>query len=194
MAAVDVLQVTTSIKGRQLDVLRFSQSEVSIGRDAACGIVFDNPGVSRLHAVITLDGDGGVLIADRQSSNGTYVNGKRVERSALRPGDRVEIGKFTLQVTPLRGPAVAGAAAAPAGQADASSDFLASRSPSMAPPEGGTVVLGAAQRERILGELKSPPPRPAAPAPRSAGGGVAGAALFLAGAAVGALITFLLMR
>lgn len=67
-------------------------SGIRIGREAGvCEIVLDNPRVSRLHAeVVSLDGR--VLLIDRNSSNGTYVNDQKVERRFLRDGDIIYFG------------------------------------------------------------------------------------------------------
>ena len=69
-----------------------------IGRNA--GVVkylLDHPHVSRLHASLVVDG-GRVVLADLGSSNGTYVNGRRLTRpTTLKPGDRIDIGPFSLR-------------------------------------------------------------------------------------------------
>ena len=62
-----------------------------LGRDAACDIVLDSPSVSRQHAVIRCNGDI-CQIADLGSTNGTFVNGTRIQTSALRDGDTIWIG------------------------------------------------------------------------------------------------------
>jgi len=69
-----------------------------IGRERGQVAFFlDHPHVSRRHARIDADEDD-VLIKDLGSANGTYVNGKRITRRvALTPGDRIEIGPFSLQ-------------------------------------------------------------------------------------------------
>ena len=50
---------------------------------------------ARRHAEIVQGADGYEII-DVGSLNGTYVNRRRIERAALRPGDEVQIGKFKL--------------------------------------------------------------------------------------------------
>ena len=55
--------------------------------------------VSRLHAKVTVR-DGVATIDDLHSSNGTYVNGERIlARTALAPGDRIQIGEATIELT-----------------------------------------------------------------------------------------------
>ena len=57
----------------------------------------DHPHVSRLHASLAVDG-GRVVLADLGSSNGTFVNGQRLTQpTALKPGDRIDIGPFSLR-------------------------------------------------------------------------------------------------
>lgn len=67
-------------------------SGIRIGRESSmCEIVFANPKVSRLHAEIVLL-DGKVLLIDRNSSNGTFVNDRKIERQALKDGDIIYFG------------------------------------------------------------------------------------------------------
>lgn len=61
---------------------RLSDPEYLIGRDAACDIVVETKRVSRRHAVIKRDGPR-YLIEDRLSSNGTFVNGRQIDRPHL---------------------------------------------------------------------------------------------------------------
>jgi len=70
---------------------------LSVGRLAENDIVIDHMGVSGRHARIEPEGEAAVL-TDLQSTNGTFVNGKRVERAELRPNDWITIGKHILTV------------------------------------------------------------------------------------------------
>ena len=73
--------------------VELDQLEMIIGRDASSDLVIDAPGVSRQHARIVRQGDG-YYIEDLKSSNGTFVNGKRLERyTELAPGDRIHLGQ-----------------------------------------------------------------------------------------------------
>jgi Protein of unknown function (DUF3662)/Inner membrane component of T3SS, cytoplasmic domain len=70
---------------------RLSGSRVVVGRSRDCDVVVSDPNVSRRHAELRL-GDDGWSVADLGSTNGVRVNGRRVDQSALRPGDRITIG------------------------------------------------------------------------------------------------------
>src|SRR5436305_13632583 len=67
-------------------------SGIRIGRESAiCEIVSENPKVSRLHAeVVSIDGK--VLLIDRNSSNGTYVNDQKIDKRFLKDGDIIYFG------------------------------------------------------------------------------------------------------
>ena len=77
-----------------------------IGRSSECAVVFPDPSVSREHARIGRQGEHFQVI-DLDSSNGTFVNGARVDKSSLRDGDRVQVGTvvvcFHLDEEPLLG-------------------------------------------------------------------------------------------
>ena len=64
-----------------------------IGRDPAqCDIVILDPNVSRVHAWVTLK-KGEVVIIDRGSTNGTYLNQVKVENATLKSGDIIQLGR-----------------------------------------------------------------------------------------------------
>jgi pSer/pThr/pTyr-binding forkhead associated (FHA) protein len=64
-----------------------------IGRDPAqCDIVILDPNVSRVHAWVTVK-KGEVVLIDRGSTNGTYVNQLKVENATLKSGDIIQLGK-----------------------------------------------------------------------------------------------------
>ncbi|HMA64687.1 MAG: FHA domain-containing protein, partial [Fibrobacterota bacterium] len=68
-------------------------SILRIGRDEACDINLEHPLVSRNHASVVFE-HGHYKIADTGSTNGTYVNGKRVRDALLQEQDIVQIGSF----------------------------------------------------------------------------------------------------
>jgi DNA-binding CsgD family transcriptional regulator len=63
-----------------------------IGRSCPGHIDLDDDGVSRRHAKIVVAPDGMATLFDLESTNGTFVNGARVTRIALREGDRIQAG------------------------------------------------------------------------------------------------------
>ena len=80
----------------------------TIGRAAANTLVLDLPGISRNHAVIQPGPGGSHLLADLRSTNGTYVNGLRLEQVAtLRDGDKLAFGDTTLTYRGSRPPELA---------------------------------------------------------------------------------------
>jgi len=80
----------------------------TIGREPECDLQVLDSEVSRLHAKVTVR-DGVATIDDLRSSNGTYVDSERIlAPTALAPGDRIQIGEATIELT---SPVFAGAAA-----------------------------------------------------------------------------------
>ncbi len=71
--------------------------EVLIGRSSDLDMVLVEELVSRRHASIVVRG-GVVTIEDLGSTNGTFVNGERVQKATLREGDRVLVGTSILKV------------------------------------------------------------------------------------------------
>jgi hypothetical protein len=69
-----------------------------IGRGSDNEIVLDTKHVSRYHAVL-LAGPVNTSIEDLNSTNGVFVNGKRVARQVLKDGDRVTIGRTQYRYT-----------------------------------------------------------------------------------------------
>jgi hypothetical protein len=76
-----------------------------IGRSLAADIRFDDPTVSRRHALIVRQPDG-LRVLDDRSLNGVFVNGERVEWSTLADGDVIVIGRHHLHF--IDAPAVSG--------------------------------------------------------------------------------------
>lgn len=71
--------------------------QLSVGRSRDSDVVLADPEVSRRHAVLRFR-DGKWILEDLRSRNGTAVNGIRVGRCELRPGDRLVIGANELEV------------------------------------------------------------------------------------------------
>ncbi len=74
--------------------MRVHPGALRFGRDPSCDVVIAEPTVSRRHAEVSWDGRE-LVVEDLGSSGGTFVNGARVQRSALHPGDVVRLGPRT---------------------------------------------------------------------------------------------------
>lgn len=88
---------------RRLVFTGLKHSTIQLGRatkpDDYCSMLLDAPTVSRIHATLLPDGQGGYFIQD-SSSNGTFVNGERIlKRVKLTDGSKIQIGPFSLLYT-----------------------------------------------------------------------------------------------
>ena len=70
----------------------------TIGRARRADFVLDAVMVSRLHCRLTASEAGTLEVLDLKSTNGTFVNGRRIHRGALSPGDRLKVGSVELIV------------------------------------------------------------------------------------------------
>lgn len=82
--------------GEPLKTYELDEPVVSIGRLPENTISIANMGVSRRHAKIEEDADRKYVLADLNSLNGTFVNGKRIKKIYLSSGDKITIGKYTI--------------------------------------------------------------------------------------------------
>jgi pSer/pThr/pTyr-binding forkhead associated (FHA) protein len=112
-------------------------SMATIGRHSDNTIVLDDPAVSGHHACVFRDGDDEVL-KDLQSTNGTFINEKRVSHYRLRKDDVIRIGKHSLVFERTIG-------GAPAREA--------SSNPWMSNPSD-TVFLDAGKHQALLAMLR----------------------------------------
>jgi hypothetical protein len=72
-------------------------SGATLGRSRQCDVTVDDPNVSRTHAEVRPRG-GSWVLADLGSTNGSRLNGHRVEGTeVLKPGDEIELGTTVLQ-------------------------------------------------------------------------------------------------
>ncbi len=73
-----------------------TQDRVQIGRFENNDLVLDHPTVSAYHAEIVLRPDGRYELTDRDSRNGTRINGTVVRSAVLKHGDQVTLGALTI--------------------------------------------------------------------------------------------------
>jgi pSer/pThr/pTyr-binding forkhead associated (FHA) protein len=74
----------------------------TMGRAARADFVVDAALVSRLHCRLTLDERDRLDVEDLSSTNGTWVNGRKVKRVPLKAGDTLKIGRVQFTVRPDR--------------------------------------------------------------------------------------------
>ena len=73
--------------------------EVTVGRAAGCQVTLDDTYVSQLHARV-FRREGGYLVEDLGSTNGTYLNRRRVTGPMMmQPGDQLQVGSTVLELT-----------------------------------------------------------------------------------------------
>jgi len=82
-------------EGDELRTVPLTREWTRIGRSLAADVRFDDPTVSRRHALIVRHPDGVRLLDDR-SLNGVFVNGSRVDGKALQDGDEIVVGRYRL--------------------------------------------------------------------------------------------------
>jgi pSer/pThr/pTyr-binding forkhead associated (FHA) protein len=81
-------------KGQTYDLV----DELTVGRAGGCQITLDDTYVSQLHARV-FRRDGQLYVEDLGSTNGTYLNRKKVTAPvAIRKGDRLQIGKTVMEL------------------------------------------------------------------------------------------------
>src|SRR5438477_4465710 len=90
--------ITISEKGGETRRLEFDKQEITIGRVQGNDIILPKGNVSKRHSRIVLK-DGKFIIVDLKSTNGTYVNGRKITSPIVIKGsDKVYIGDFILAV------------------------------------------------------------------------------------------------
>jgi len=78
------------------DVYELTRPRTYVGRGAEASLRLADATVSRLHGILSLE-EGVAFVEDASSTNGVFVNGKRVQRAALKDGDTVSFGTARYQ-------------------------------------------------------------------------------------------------
>jgi pSer/pThr/pTyr-binding forkhead associated (FHA) protein len=90
------------LHGAETRTVPLAREWTRVGRSLAADIRFDDPTVSRRHALIVRQPDG-VRVLDDRSLNGVFVNGERIDGRLLQDGDEIIVGRYRLSfvvVTP----------------------------------------------------------------------------------------------
>ena len=91
-----MLKIELSYQGKDLARFETENEQVSVGRNVKNDIHIDNPAVSNSHAIIKKVMNA-YFIEDLKSTNGTFVNEKKIDKYELLDGDEVIIGKHSLK-------------------------------------------------------------------------------------------------
>jgi len=87
----------TNTEGMPEKIFRLVAGAVrTIGRSTGADFIVDAALVSRVHCRLTVLPGGELEVRDLESTNGTFVNGARVEAARLSPGDRLQVGRLEL--------------------------------------------------------------------------------------------------
>lgn len=68
----------------------------TVGRATGADFIVDAPLISRVHCRLTALADGSLEVRDLDSTNGTFINGARVQTGRLASGDRLGVGRVEL--------------------------------------------------------------------------------------------------
>lgn len=148
--------LTLTEKGGEARQLTFDKNDVTIGRVQGNDVVLPKGNVSKRHCRILSD-DGHFTIEDMKSTNGTYVNGRRIaEVTAVTGADKIYIGDFVIRIEN----------AAAAGPPEAGSLSASLRRPPPPPPaRAGTRTTDGEEIDTPAPSPKSRPSVAAVPPP-----------------------------
>jgi type II secretory pathway predicted ATPase ExeA len=118
---VDAARLLVTSGGQLLAEIALRRARLVLGRDETCDIRLDGAYVSRYQNLF-METPSGWLLIDLNSTNGSFVNGRRVREHRLRDGDLVAVGQYQLR---FAGAETAEAAAAAAAAAESKADETA---------------------------------------------------------------------
>lgn len=84
------------IAGNQVGEMSRIEGQADIGRDKKAEVTIIDEGISRRHCRARQLPMGKLLVEDLRSTNGTFVNGERVDKQVLDDGDKIQIGSNTV--------------------------------------------------------------------------------------------------
>jgi pilus assembly protein CpaF len=156
--------LTLTEKGGEPRQLSFEKNEITIGRVQGNDVVLPKGNVSKRHCRIYIQ-DGHFSVEDLKSTNGTYVNGRKIsEPTALTTADKVYVGDFVARVDNAT-PAEVPTPPPPGNEAGSLSSALSRRPPPPPPRATGTMRTlveepEPPQRNRSSSSMRLPPPPP----------------------------------
>ena len=91
------MRLEISYRGGTTHEVELPGSVCVLGRDPSCDVVLNDSKCSRRHAVVE-EGPEGIVVRDEGSANGIHVNGRRVEKAHLKPGDTLRLGDVQVKL------------------------------------------------------------------------------------------------
>jgi pSer/pThr/pTyr-binding forkhead associated (FHA) protein len=139
--------------GQEQKTFQLDKPRMVVGREPSCEIHIDNLGISRNHCAFAARGEA-FVVQDLGSSNGTFVNGRKITEHFLNDADEVVIGKYTLKFK---------------NEAQVANPAEANKETANVPDTLNTYVMDGAKIQEQLAKMRAgqggPPPLPgAAPA------------------------------
>ena len=154
-----------------------SQKIVKVGKDPRSHLRVDDEQAARMHAVIQVDAPDDITLIDLGTDAGTTVNGQRVNKCKIRPGDQILVGGTTINFESAGAGAGAGmvsltdeAELAPSAQMPAANPFAAPPAPSFEAPAAPVANPFGAPAEAVPAPspFAAPPANPFVTAPAAA--------------------------
>ena len=93
---VDMAKLIVTLDDKLINAVSIDKNRMTLGRRPYNDIMVDNLAVSGEHAAIQAIG-AEFYVEDLNSTNGTYINGKKIKRQILQNGDQIELGKYVLK-------------------------------------------------------------------------------------------------
>src|SRR4051812_46169639 len=149
MAGAKVPLTFRIFKGDQLlREERLSLSVIKLGKVPSAHLKLDDETVSRMHAIIEVNGPGDVSIIDLGSTKGTFVNGQKVNKAKLQSGDTIVVGETRIELS-------------------IGAEEMVDEQPTRVQPPAVQDIIASTPRP-AMGQPAAPPPRAPAPPPQQA--------------------------
>lgn len=140
----------------------YDRDIIKIGRLSSAHLCLDDEKVSRIHSVIEVAPDGSLSIIDMGSVEGTFVNGKRVNKGVIAFGDEIRVGNTTIKVEQAMVGAVMPVAPTIAPVVTMPVQVAAPPPPPVTAPPVAPAVVAAARQVPVPQAPLVPPPAPVA--------------------------------
>lgn len=92
-----MIKIELKFKNKVLKRIETEKPEITIGRSLSTDIQIDNLAVSKRHAKIKKNRNH-YTVEDLNSTNGTLLNDKKIDKAILKQGDIIDIGKHSLKI------------------------------------------------------------------------------------------------